>query len=411
MTTEEQALRSALTDVVAGQPAAPHDRIDAVRRRHAHRRQRQLAALGTAVIVAITGAVFSVFGLRSGHGDEGQFAKRDLPAWAVQWADHRDPTIPDGYLGAAYASWQIDNPDVEVGPGAQVVWYVAERIPGDRLALAFEVGGADTVPMFVFGTTSATSLSTYLSIHFDKNTSLWLQSNNCYGANVTAASVLGLYSTATNDDTGRNTVVLLTDPHARSAQLSYIDPSGHVSRTVPMTAGFGAVEVGPLRSRVHVGEVRTANGKKLNGDLDVGVPGTGDDQSADPSLTPRLMPIPSFTDAPVNGSVSGEMSGQGSFFDASPEPGSRYRSTQIYARCFGRAASIEIHIDGDNPAQTVTVPCDDREHVIDGPGFLSTGTTVEEDPMWVGGQRPAILHTLDILTDDETAWRAVVVAR
>lgn len=409
MTTEEQALRSALTDVVAGQPAAPHDRIDSVRRRHAHRRQRQLAALGTAVIVAITGAVVGVIGLGSGHGDEGQYAKRDLPAWAVQWSDHRDPTIPAAYLGAAYASWQIDNPDVKVGPGAQVVWYVAERIPGERLALAFAVGGRDTVPMFVFGTTDTKSLTNYASVRFDQHTSLWLQTTNGYASNVTSTSVLGLYSTAVGDDTGRNTVVLLTDPHARSAQLSYVDPSGRVSRTVPMTAGFGAVEVGPLRSRVHVVAVRTAGGRRLSGDLDVGTPDMNDAGTESSSFIPRLMPIPSLTDAPTDAPGPGEMGGQERFSEASLDSGWPMHSTRMYARCYGRSASIAIHIDSDSPAQTVRIPCDDREHVVDGPGFLTTGTRMDTSNLYHG--QKGLVHSIDVVLDQETAWRAVVVAR
>ncbi|HMC69973.1 MAG TPA: hypothetical protein VKJ07_12530, partial [Mycobacteriales bacterium] len=56
MTSEEQALRNALSDIaVTGQPVAPHDRIDGVRRRHAQRQQRRIVALGAAVVVAVVG--------------------------------------------------------------------------------------------------------------------------------------------------------------------------------------------------------------------------------------------------------------------------------------------------------------------------------------------------------------------
>src|SRR4051794_29033387 len=97
-TREEQALRSALGDVVVGQPAAPHDRLDEVRWRHAQRRQRQLVALGTAVVVAVAGTALGVLGIRTGGNDSAQFAKRNLPAWALQWPDRRDPSIPQRVL-------------------------------------------------------------------------------------------------------------------------------------------------------------------------------------------------------------------------------------------------------------------------------------------------------------------------
>lgn len=408
MTSEEQALRSALTDVVTGQPAAPHDRIDGVRRRHAHRRQRQLAAVATAAVVAVAGATLGLMSARSGGDDNTQFAKRDLPSWALQWPEHRDESIPDAYLGAAYSSWQIDNPDVAAGPGAQVVWYLAERIPGNRLALAFEVGGADIVPTFVVGTTDAKSLSTYPTVRLSKDTSLWLQSYHVYGSDVSPTSVVGMYSTSYADISGRNTVVLLTDPRARIAKVSYVGTSGRVSKSVHMTAGYAAIEVGPLRSRVHLNEVRASGGQRLAGDIDVGVPGTADNADFEPgSYTPRLMPIPSLHGVPQVPGGPGEMSGQEPFFSSSVGSDWPVNSTRIYARCFGRSQSLAVHIDGETPSQTVTIPCDDREHVVDGPGFLPTGTTVDTSGM--DGAK-GVAHTIDVAVDQETPWRLAVVA-
>lgn len=410
-TSEEQALRSALTDAVAGQPVAPHDRIDAVRRRHAHRRQRQLAAIATTAVVAVAGATLGLLHARSGGEGDTQFAKRDLPSWAVQWPEHRDTSIPDAYLATAYTSWRLDNPDVAIGSGAQVVWYLAEPIPHGRLALAFEVGGPDTVPLFVVGTTDAASLTTYSTTHFSSNTSLWAESWHVFASGVGTTSVVGMYSTVSDASSGRNTVVLLTDPRARSAEVGYVGESGHVSKTLPMTAGFAAVELGPLRSRVHVVSVDDAGGHRLAGDLDVGVPTADDNPDSEPgSFTPRLMPIPSLHDVPADPGGFGEMDGQEPYFEASVSPTWPLHSTRIYARCFGRATSIALHIDSDSPAQTVTVPCDDREHVVDGPGFLPTGTTSDTSNLNPGGVK-GVVHTVDVFTDQETAWRAVVVAR
>jgi hypothetical protein len=411
MTSEEQALRNALSDIaVTGQPVAPHDRIDGVRRRHAQRQQRRIVALGAAVVVAVVGVALGAVGLRAGRPAADEFVHRDLPKWAVQWPEHRDRSIPDAYLATAYTSWRLDHPEIAVGSGAQVVWYVAEPIPGGRLALAFEVGGVDTVPQFVVGVTDAKSLTTYRTVHFDKNTSLWDRSWATAGAYLTSSSVLGLYSTANADLSGRNTVVLLTGPRARSADLTYVADSGRVSRTVRMTAGFMAVELGPLRTRVHVDAVRAADGRRLAGDLDVGIPETDGDPAAESdSFRPDLMPIPPLADAPANAPGPGEMAGQESFFDASLNPGWPLHSTRIYARCFGRSRSLAVHIDSDAPAQAVTVPCDDREHVVDGPGFLPTGTTMDTSNLYPG--QHGVVHTADVFSDGETAWRAVVVAR
>ncbi|MDQ1746057.1 MAG: hypothetical protein QOD07_320 [Frankiaceae bacterium] len=411
MTSEEQALRNALSDVaVTGQPIAPPDRVDGVRRKYARRQQHRMVALGAAVVVAVVGVALGAVGLRVGHGTADRFAHRDLPKWALSWPEHRDRSIPDAYLATAYRSWRLDNPDAAVGPGAQVIWYLAERIPDGQLALAFEVGGADTVPTFVVGTTDAKSLGTYTTAHLSKDSSLWGSSWDAPGVYLTPASVIGMYAHAEGDLSGRNAVVLLTGPRARSAAVSYVDPTGHVTRTLLMTEGFAAVQLGPLRTRVHVDAIRAGDGHRLAGDLDVGVPGTDDDPArGSGSFTPDLMPIPPFPDAPTEPVGPGEMWGQENFSQAALVPGWPLHATLIYARCFGRSRSIAIHVDSDVRAQTVVIPCDDREHVVNGPGFLKTGTTEDTSNLYPG--QKGIAQSVDVYSDGETSWRAVVVAR
>jgi len=158
---------------------------------------------------------------------------------------------------------------------------------------------------------------------------------------------------------------------------------------------------------VHVVAVRSANGQRLDGN--VGVPGVAGDLTLDLS-GPQLMPIPSFSDAPADPVGPGEMSDQAMFVNTSLDPGWPLNSTRIYARCFGQSASIAIHIDTNSPAQIVRIPCDDREHVVDGPGFLPAGTSMDTTDLYHG--QKGIAHTVEISpNDDETAWRAVVVAR
>ena len=147
--TTDQALRSALTDVVAGQPAAPHDRIDSVRRRHVRRRQSQLAALGTAAVVAVAGATLGVLSVRSGGDDGTQFAKRNVPSWALQWPDARDPSIPQKVLDGAVDAWShaaggivIDYADsaAPIPDAQQVIWYRAAKVANaSKIAVMFEV--------------------------------------------------------------------------------------------------------------------------------------------------------------------------------------------------------------------------------------------------------------------------------
>ena len=94
LTTDEQAMRSALQDLAGGQPDAPVDRLDGVRRRYRRRRTAQSigAALGVAALVGGGLAVAST--LRTTTAKPASVATNP-PAkyWQLTWPERSDGTV------------------------------------------------------------------------------------------------------------------------------------------------------------------------------------------------------------------------------------------------------------------------------------------------------------------------------
>src|SRR3954451_3208124 len=92
LTTDEQAMRTALQELAAGQPEAPVDRVAGVRRRHVRRRTAQSigAALGVAALVA--GGLSVASAVRPTHGPSTIAASPALP-WQLSWPERNDGTV------------------------------------------------------------------------------------------------------------------------------------------------------------------------------------------------------------------------------------------------------------------------------------------------------------------------------
>jgi hypothetical protein len=415
MTTDEQRLRAALTDAAVGQPPAPYDRIDGVRRRHARRRQRQLAAVGTAVVLAIVGAALGVVGVRIGSGDKVTPAThRHLPGWALQWPDRRDRSIPQSVLDGAVRAWALRHSADGAADPAEAIWYLAQRVGDNEIAVAFEYSGGGA-PYFVMGSASADQvMNGQPPYDAADGSSSWV----LYGVPTTQLSplpVLGLNLGVPNPQTGSDEdVVVLTDPRARRIDFQFTGPDGRLSRAnAPMTAGYAEVNTGPIRSRVRITAVRDAHGKVLAGDVYVTVP-TAESVSPAPD-TPVLMQVPRFSDANLTAQSFGEYSGQGNIHNESQSetPWPRHGTT-VYARCYG-ARNIVISIDSDRRGHQVTIPCDDREHVVDGPAVLAHSQLAAEGAVDDNGNPisppGSEVHAMEIKASDYTAWRVAVVAR
>ena len=411
-TREEQVLRTALTDAVAGQPAAPHDRLDGVQRRHRQRRQRQLAAIGTAAVVAITGAALGVLSAGGGGNHSGQFAKRSVPAWALSWPDQRDPSISPRVLDGAIDAWSHE---VGGNPVAkQVIWYRAARVADNtEIVVMFEVD-SDYGHELVVGYADTGQVNDGQPGYDVKNAdSPWIlsrvaapipASDLVFGLNVADSSAPNPPNTFSD-----NMIVVMADPRARRFDWHVTGADGVVHReTSPMSLGFAAVDAGQIKERVRIDAVRDGAGKVLAHDVQVGVPG------APESYRVQLAEIPAFTDVPDSPFEFGASAGQGNLFDQGQDTASIPRhGTTIYARCYG-GAHIVIGIDADRPGHRVVISCDDKEHVVSGPPMLAHSELAAEiyDPHGsTAGDSPGPnSHAIDISASEDTAWRVSVIA-
>lgn len=412
MSTEERALRSALTDAVVAQPPAPYDRIDGVRRRHAQRQQRRMVALGAAVVVAVAGTALGVVGVRTGGDSVTPAAHRNVPSWALQWPEHRDPSIPQNVLDGAVASWAHDHTAGGLADPGQVTWYLARRVADNEIAVAFEYSGGGA-PYFVMGSASADQvMNGQAPYDATDGSSSWV----LYGVPTTqlsAVPVLGLNLGVSDPTAGLDEdMVVLTDPRARRVDFQVTGPDGRVSRAnAPMTAGYAEVNMGPVRSRVRITAVRDAQGKVLAGGTYVTVPTT---ESVSPAPdTPMLMTVPQFSDVQTSVTGFGDYSGQGGihneFQSDTPWP---MHGTKIYARCYG-GPSIVISIDSTRRGHRVVIPCDDTEHIVDGPPVMAHSEiasqgTQDENGNVVPNSRGTHNYAMEIKASDYTAWRVVV---
>lgn len=421
MTTEEQLLRTALTDAATGQPPAPYDRLDGVRRRHARRQQGRLVALGTAAILAVTGAALGFTGLRiGGGGNTTPAAHRNVPSWALQWPDHRDRSIPQSVLDGAVQYWAQTHPasgSDNVAAPDQAIWYLARHVARDEIAVAFEYSGGGA-PYFVMGHASADEvLNPPPPSDAPDASSPWV----LHGVPVTQLSahpVLGLNLGVPNPDTGQDEdIVVLTDPRAARLEFEAVGADGRMSQwKAPMTAGYAEAILGPIRSRVRITAVRDAHGTMLAGGMYVGLPTT---EKVSPALdTPVLMEVPPFTDVPDSSTPGFAYgTGQGSIQNQSQEEGPwPMHGTTVYARCYG-GRDIVVSIDSTKAGHRVVIPCDDREHVVNGPPVMAHSELAAEafDDATGNSVTPNTpgdsIHAMAIRASDYTAWRVQVLVR
>lgn len=93
LTTDEQAMRNALQELAGGQPDAPVDRLDAVRRRYRRRRTTQSvgAALGVAALLA--GGLSVASAMRTTHHPAAVAATPPAKYWQLAWPERNDGTV------------------------------------------------------------------------------------------------------------------------------------------------------------------------------------------------------------------------------------------------------------------------------------------------------------------------------
>ncbi len=156
---DEVALRELLDELTAGQPDAPVNRFDRIRRRVRRHRIAQVAATLAAVAVATVVAIGIGTSMTGVAPDNG---RRAVPAWALSWPDHRNGSVPQSVLDGAVGAWRHFAALKGTAPGAasngKVIWYVGQKVAhGEVVAVIFE---ADTKagPRLVAGWATASEV-------------------------------------------------------------------------------------------------------------------------------------------------------------------------------------------------------------------------------------------------------------
>src|SRR3954451_6046336 len=140
LTTDEQAMRSALQELTGGQPDVPVDRVDGIHRRYVRRRTAQSigAALGVAALVA--GGLSIASALRPDHGPSTVASSPALP-WQLSWPERSDGTVDKQRVLFWLGQQGFDNV-------RNVRWLYAATAPGtiDKWAVLEATYASDPVP-------------------------------------------------------------------------------------------------------------------------------------------------------------------------------------------------------------------------------------------------------------------------
>jgi hypothetical protein len=156
---DEVAVRELFDELTAGQPDAPVNRLDRIGRRVRRHRIAQAAVTLAAVAVATVVAIGIGTSITSVAPDNG---RRDVPAWALSWPDHRNGSVPQSVLDGAVSAWRHFAELKGNSPTAtsirKVIWYVGQKVArGEVVAVIFE---ADTTagPRLVAGWATASQV-------------------------------------------------------------------------------------------------------------------------------------------------------------------------------------------------------------------------------------------------------------
>src|SRR4051794_13830544 len=376
LTTDEQAMRGALEELAVGQPDAPVDRFAGVRRRHLRRRRMQSAVAAAAVAVVAAGVMIgTTTGLRSGTAKP---AHRATPSWALPWKDNADPAL-SALRPAALAAWKSSANRNVAGSyydPRQVIWYLTRSVAnGHDVAVVFEVERDDGERRLVAGlhqsSTDANDISTWR-----------LYDVAAPAARSATPPVVSMYDVGgLAGDVASNWVVVLTDPAIPSVFLRE-----GVTTQAQLQDGFTNVELGSLHGQVSVAVEDAKNGAQMPVGV-VGLPGAPQSQIPDLEPPAELVGVP-MTPRTQSGTTLGTILD----VDGSAP---KVVHTRVYPRGYG-GPPIRVSFDGQSAS--LTIACDGKQHVVDGP------TLTQYQHEYEGGG-----HAVEIYASNQTAVRYAVV--
>jgi hypothetical protein len=304
----------------------------------------------------------------------------------LQWPDHRDPTTSDALRKQAVAAWRShtygDVTDPFYAP-RQVIWYLSAPVQNrGQVAVVFEVatdsGDKRLVAGYLSDPTTASQAGSWV---------LYDVAAPDLDRSPTGAWPVVSFYVPLLGSAGDNLVVLLTDPRGRQVHVAY------ASADSALNEGFAIVRTAHVTGRVEFSISDKSRRYPAGGY--VGLAGNDD------SKVPQLEQVPQLV-AAGPGYVLGPLAGQGPSIevdDTTPKSG----LTQIVGQCYG-GASIHVSLDADTPAQTVTIPCDDQQHAVPGPAWLS-GTAMDV------GTPGHNAHSVSVDAGKLVAWRIAVTSR
>lgn len=376
--TDDRDIRQALADLSAGQPPVPPGRSASVRRRVVRHRRHQVTGVVVSAVV-IAGVVAGVIRLPA-LDTAPQAPVRHVPAWALDWADHRNGTVPQQVLDRAVLAWMdTTGPDMSgtgpvtsPAPGSTasqvarqastypVVWYVGQTVNDGQdqdVVVMFEAD-SPAGPQLVVGQAKADNVM--------QDQPAWSRAMSPWALTTVAApsphrppAAIGEYLSGSEPlVTGQNPdnwMVVLTAPDVTRLSWAVGTPAagaGLARYSAATSRGLVVIDNGQISSAVQLTGETTAHGVIPIANEPVGVPGSAAD-------APELAAPPPLA-LPGSFSFSWGQQGPGSSAEGDY---SFYRSTRQYALygiCYG-PEPVKITVDGHRIG---SIACDSKTHEL-----------------------------------------------
>ncbi|MBO0823948.1 MAG: hypothetical protein J2P27_08825 [Actinobacteria bacterium] len=380
------AIRTALSDLTAEQPPAPHDRFQAVKQRAIRHRRRQLAGAVVTVVAALglVAGLVQLPKLRLGP------QARALPSWALPWPDHRDGSVPQSVLDRAVLAWQYlyppnTPPDGGSGtvpaPGTSerqvtkqasrypVVWYVGQTIDNDhQVVVMFEAAGPAGHELVV-GQANASEVM-HNQPAWSDSVSPWVLTRVPAPSPRRPPVAIGEYAAGqlpqNTDHFGDNWMVVLMAPDVQRLTWTAETAGGQAVGSKSTSAGLVIADTGQVTGPIHLTRMLTGHGNRLGRPMLVGIPGEARAKLASgtgPGV-PQLAAPPALSEPASFSGIAGTV-GQGDIQNEQvgyppPRSGSKF---VVFGICYGpKPLVIQV-----NSHTIGTLACDSLTHQLSEP--------------------------------------------